>query len=756
MRLLKDLSIKHKLIAIIMFISIISLIVASIGFISANIISSRRAAIAKLSTLANTIGINSKAAIIFNDKKSAAETLSALKTEPDISYACIVDGNGKLFAEYVPENKIKEKTDSEKFLKFNKFLALDSKWSNYMGASYMFYKKLLCMFVAINFEKEYQGSIYVCANMTSLYTQIFWNIILCVAILCVCAVLAYFLSVKLQKSISDPILKLSNTMENVSAEKDYSVRVDTKYSDELGTLYDGFNNMLAQIQERDNALLFTNYVVDYMGDMAFWVDPEGQYIYANNVACASLGYTINEFKLNNINFIVPNFNRDTWNAHWTDLKNKQVVTRESMMRDKTGRLFPIEANFNYVRFKGQEYCCAFARDITNRKRIETQLQQAQKMEAIGTLVGGVAHDLNNILGGLVGYPELLLLDMPPGSPMAEPLLQIMKSGEKAAAIVQDLLTLARRGVTVEEVVNLNHIISEYLKTPEHEKMTEYHSNIKYELNLDPELLNNRGSFFHITKVLMNLMANASESIQDGKGEVLVTTQNRHLDQPYEGFQNIPGGDYVILSVSDTGIGISIEDRSKIFEPFYTKKKMGRSGTGLGMTVVRGTVEDHKAYIDITNREEGGSRFDIYFPVTRDFINIEAKDYSLKSYYGSEKILVVDDVKEQQDVASNLLGYLGYSLEAVSSGEKALEYLQNNTPDVILLDMIMEPGIDGLETCTRILESNPSQKIIICSGFSETERVKQALKLGACAYVKKPYRIKEIAKAVREALDFKLT
>jgi CheY-like chemotaxis protein len=287
-------------------------------------------------------------------------------------------------------------------------------------------------------------------------------------------------------------------------------------------------------------------------------------------------------------------------------------------------------------------------------------------------------------------------------------------------------------------------------------MTEYHSYIKYKLDLDPDILNNRGSFFHITKLLMNLIANASESIQDGKGEVLISTQNRNLDQPYEGFQSIPEGDYAVLSVSDTGIGISIEDRTKIFEPFYTKKKMGRSGTGLGMTVVRGTVEDHNAYIDITNREEGGSRFDIYFPVTRASLKIEAKDFSLKSYYGSENILVVDDVIEQQKVASNLLGYLGYSVEAVSSGEKALEYLQNHKmPDLILLDMIMEPGIDGLETCTRILENNPNQKIIICSGFTETERVKQALNLGAHTYIKKPYRIKEIAKAVREALDFKL-
>lgn len=753
MRLLKDLSIRQKLIGIIMFTSIISLSVASVGFISANIISSKRSIIGKLSTMASAIGINSRAAIIFKDQKSAVETLSAFNAEPDISSACITDRNGKLFAEYVPENQGKEKTDSEQSLKFDAFLAVNSKWSDYKGASYLFHKKHLYIFVPIFHEDEFLGGIYVRANLISLYSHILWNIAFYTGILCVCAVLAYFLSIKLQKTISDPILKLSKIMEKVSSEKDYSVRIEPLYSDELGILFEGFNNMLAQIQERDDALLFTHYAVDHMEDMAFWLDSKGLIIYLNNAACISLGYTSDELKSKDVGIVNPNSSVDTWHAHWTELKNKQAVTRETTLRRKDGDIFPVETNLNYVRFKGQEYSCAFARDITNRKRIEVQLQQAQKMEAIGALVGGVAHDLNNILGGLVGYPELLLFDLPPESPMVKPLLQILKSGEKAAAIVQDFLTLTRRGVAVEEVVNLNDIINEYLKTPEHEKMIQYHSDIQFNLNLDSALLNLRGSFFHITKTLMNLISNGSESIK-GKGEVLIATQNRHLDRPYEGFQNIPEGDYAVISVSDTGIGISVEDRSKIFEPFYTKKKMGRSGTGLGMTVVRGTVEDHKAYIDITSRKNGGTRFDVYFPVSREHTKVGAKEFSYESYRGSENVLVVDDVNEQRDVASNLLGYLGYTVKTVSSGEKAIEYLQNGTVDIILLDMIMEPGIDGMETCARIFEHNPIQKIIICSGFSETVKVEQALKLGAYAYVKKPYRIKEIAKAVREVLDRK--
>ncbi|MBU4011382.1 MAG: PAS domain S-box protein, partial [Proteobacteria bacterium] len=500
MQLLNNLSIKQKLIGIIMLTSIISLSVASVGFISINIISSKRSIIRKISTLASTIGINSKAAIIFKDQKSAAETLSALSSEPDIIYACISDINGNLFAEYVSNNQGKGKTDSEQYLKFNKFLKLDSKWSNYMGASYMFHKKHLYMFVSIIFEEEYQGGIYLCTNLETLYSSILWNIIFCTGILSACAVLAYFISIKLQKTISDPVLELSQIMGRVSSDKDYSVRVEPRYPDELGILFEGFNNMLAQIQERDNALLFTHYAVDHMGDMAFWIDSEELIIYVNNAACISLGYTSEELVSKSASIVNPNSNPDAWRAHWNDLTDKQAVTMETILITKTGDTFPVETNFNYVRFKGKEYCCAFLRDVTNRKRIEAQLQQAQKMEAIGTLVGGVAHDLNNILGGLVGYPELLLIDMPPESPMVEPLVQILKSGEKAAAIVQDLLTLARRGVAVEEVVNLNDIINEYLKAPEYEKMIQYHSDVQFKLTIEPDLLNIRGSFFHITKV----------------------------------------------------------------------------------------------------------------------------------------------------------------------------------------------------------------------------------------------------------------
>ncbi len=251
---------------------------------------------------------------------------------------------------------------------------------------------------------------------------------------------------------------------------------------------------------------------------------------------------------------------------------------------------------------------------------------------------------------------------------------------------------------------------------------------------------------------MNLVSNAAEAMSDG-GEISISTENRYIDSPIRGYDDVAEGDYVTLTVSDTGVGISKKDRERIFEPFYTKKVMGRSGTGLGMTVVWGTVKDHKGYIDIRSAKGKGATFTLYFPVTRKEAGKDKSLLTIEDYMGKgESVLVVDDVEEQREIAFRILKKLGYSVTSVSSGEEAVDYLKDNSADLLLLDMIMDPGIDGLKTYKRILEFHPKQKAIIVSGFSETKRVKEAQRLGAGAYVKKPYLLERIGIAVRDELD----
>jgi two-component system cell cycle sensor histidine kinase/response regulator CckA len=398
-------------------------------------------------------------------------------------------------------------------------------------------------------------------------------------------------------------------------------------------------------------------------------------------------------------------------------------------------------------------------DVTERKRAEEEkqslqerLQRAEKMEALGQLAGGVAHDLNNVLGVSTIYSELLQEKIPEESPLRKYVDNIFASTQKGAAIIEDLLTLARRGVAASEVINLNSIVSNFLKGPVFEKIQAFHPNVTFRTECRDDLLNIKGSPVHLEKTLMNLVSNAAEAIS-GRGDVTIRIENRYLDMPVRGYDEVKQGDYVVLTVSDTGMGIPAENREKIFEPFYTKKTMGRSGTGLGLAIVWGTVKDHSGYIDLQTEVGEGATFTLYFPVTRQELLAQPQKMPIAQYMGrGESVLIVDDIAEQRDIASRLLARLGYAVNAVSSGEGAVEYLKEHTADILVLDMIMTPGIDGLETYRRALEINPRQKAILVSGFSETDRVKEAQKLGAGAYVKKPYVTEKIGLAIRDELD----
>jgi CheY-like chemotaxis protein len=371
---------------------------------------------------------------------------------------------------------------------------------------------------------------------------------------------------------------------------------------------------------------------------------------------------------------------------------------------------------------------------------------------LGALAGGVAHDLNNVLGVVVGYAELLVNSVEESSSIRSGLLKIMSGGQRAATIVQDLLTLARRGVTNRQVLNLNKIIADCQLSPELEELSSHHPSVKIKTDLEPDLLNISGSSVHLGKTLFNLISNASEAMPDG-GILTIKTANQYLDKPIQGYDEVLEGDYVVLSVSDTGEGIPVKDLKHIFEPFYTKKVMGRSGTGLGLAVVWGTVKDHDGYINVQSEEGKGSTFTLYFPATREDISVEALAVSTSEYMGrGETILIVDDVKGQRDLAAEILQKLNYNVTSVSSGEEAVTYLKEHHVDLMVLDMIMDPGMDGLDTYRSVLEIHPKQKAIIVSGFSETDRVSTAQKLGAGTYMRKPYIIEKLGLAVRKELD----
>jgi signal transduction histidine kinase/CheY-like chemotaxis protein len=438
------------------------------------------------------------------------------------------------------------------------------------------------------------------------------------------------------------------------------------------------------------------------------------------------------------------------------LKQKETELQESKtlleqrVRLRTAEL--LQAN-SQLRIEIEER----KRTEQERIRLESKLLRAEKMELLGRLAGGVAHDLNNVLSGIVTYPDLLLLDMSPNSKLYEPLQTIRHSGRQAAAIVQDLLTLARRGITVNKLIQLNDIIKIHLQSPEFLTLQKKYPAIRVERKLCDQLKNIVGSPIHLQKTVMNLIINSFEAIKN-QGLITVETQNLHCNTPREGVKPIPSGEYATLIISDNGIGIPKENLENIFEPFYSSKEMGHSGTGLGMTIVWSTVQDHDGYLDVKSSPGKGTTISLFFPVKKEEELPSEKPIknclpTTEKGHG-EKILLVDDATKQHKLCEQILTTLNYCVEKVTSGEKALKFLTNNPVDLVVLDMKMRPGMDGLETYRKITQVQPQQKVIIISGFSETNNIKKALELGVHSYIRKPYHLESLASAIKKALNNK--
>jgi signal transduction histidine kinase/ActR/RegA family two-component response regulator len=432
--------------------------------------------------------------------------------------------------------------------------------------------------------------------------------------------------------------------------------------------------------------------------------------------------------------------------------DSQVKSLEKMQGELSRRVQERTAELVHMNTRLKNEIAEKLKADESRRELETRLIRAKKMEAIGTLAGGVAHDLNNILSGVVSYPELILMDMRKDDPLYSTMQTIKQSGEKAASIVQDLLTLARRGVAVSEVVNFNQLLQEYLQSPEFLALGKVHEGVDVQCELKGGGLNVKGSRLHLMKTVMNLVVNGMEAMPDG-GTLTISTDSIYIDTVLKGYDTVKEGDYICFSIQDTGIGMTLEVTEQIFEPFFTQKNMGRSGTGLGMAVVYSTVKDHGGYIDVKSTPGEGSVITVYFPMCRESTTPATIRPEISSIVGNnEHILVVDDIYEQRQIASSMLKRLNYTVATAAGGEEAVSYVKNNSVDLVVLDMIMPPGMDGLDTFTALKAVIPGIKVVIASGFSENDRVKRAQELGAGRYIRKPYSLEMLGLALRDTFN----
>ncbi|MCF8033422.1 MAG: PAS domain S-box protein [Desulfarculaceae bacterium] len=416
---------------------------------------------------------------------------------------------------------------------------------------------------------------------------------------------------------------------------------------------------------------------------------------------------------------------------------------------KDGRIRWIQASAVRLSWKGRPAILYIARDITEQKNLESQLRQAQKMEAIGTLAGGIAHDFNNILAAIMGYAELAHDDALSGEVNVRDIDRITAAAERAKKLVQQILTYSRNIETQKEPMDLNQEVHRSLELLQHTipKM------ISIKTQLAPDLGMVEADSSQISQVLLNLANNALQAMPNS-GEVTITTKNLSvIDRTCVTCGENFSGDWVLLTISDTGPGIDPQNLPKIFDPFFTTKEVGQ-GTGLGLSMVHGVVKSHKGHIECDSQLGRGTTFKIYFPLHQSMKITESKVVKPHSVPGgNENVLLVDDEEALRQVGERILTKTGYQVQTASSGEEALEIYEINGErvNVVIMDLGM-PGMGGHKALKSILEINPEARIIIASGYAADDQVKAALESGATDYVAKPFKQAELLATVRSVLD----
>lgn len=397
-------------------------------------------------------------------------------------------------------------------------------------------------------------------------------------------------------------------------------------------------------------------------------------------------------------------------------------------------------------------------DVTVRKRmeeekkkLEAQLRHAQKMEAVGTLAGGISHDFNNLLQAINGYTQILLLDKNPDSPEYASLEAIQTAGERAADLVQQLLLFSRKAEAERKPSDLNHVVEQSGRLLERiiPKM------IDIEFRLDSHLEPISADPVQMEQIILNLGQNATDAMPEG-GRLCIETENIVLDEDFtQIIIGIEPGHYILLSVSDTGHGMTSDTVEHIFEPFFTTKEIGK-GTGLGLASVYGIVKSHGGHITCYSEIGQGTVFRIYLPAidrVEETPALKTEEESIPG--GTERILLVDDEESIRDFASRVFLKYGYAVSTASSGEEALEIyaVAPNGIDLVILDIGM-PGMGGHKCLRELIKINPTIKVVITSGYSVDGQMKETLEAGARSFVPKPYQLNKLLGTVRKVLDQK--
>lgn len=505
----------------------------------------------------------------------------------------------------------------------------------------------------------------------------------------------------------------------------------------------------------EETLRLTRFSVEHASDGVFWMTPDARIIDVNEAACRSLGYTRNELLKLTIPDIDPFYNKDVWKQHFIDLRQQGSLTFETIHTSKEGIQFPVEIVANYVQFGSEECNCAFVRNISDRKlaeqeriKLESQLHQAQKMESVGSLAGGVAHDFNNKLSVILGCTYMAFTEEDPAK-TKDLLDDIRKAAEQSADLTRQLLAFARKQTIAPKVLDLNETVTSMLKMlnrliGEDISLTWQPAHDLWLLKLDPS---------QVDQILANLCVNARDSIAND-GKIVIETGNCFIDEDYcAGHADAKPGAYVRLVVSDNGSGMDSETLNRIFEPFFTTKETGK-GTGLGLATVFGIVKQNNGFINVYSEPGIGTTFTIYLPrYVSESVQNQKASIAMSAPVGLETILLVEDELAILKMASLILGKQGYTVLSANTPAEAIRLAKETAEEINLLitDVIM-PGMNGKDLSQELQLLYPKLKCLFMSGYTADSIAQHGVLDEGVNFIQKPFSLPALATKVREVLD----
>ena len=483
------------------------------------------------------------------------------------------------------------------------------------------------------------------------------------------------------------------------------------------------------------------------------IDQTGRLVLANHRAEEMFGYSREELLGGRIEMLLPESKRTTHVRDRDQFFHKpharpMGIGMDLAGRRKDGSEFPVEVSLSYVELDEGVFAIAFVSDISKRKQLEDQLLHAQKMEAVGRLAGGVAHDFNNMLTVISGYNRMILDELSTLDPLRGYAEEILKAADRAGALTQQLLAFSRRQVMQPRIINVNATIAQTEKM----LLRLIGEDVELILGLSPDAGNIKADPGHVEQAIVNLAVNARDAMPLG-GRLNIETANVHLDENYaRTHMGVAPGDFVMIAVSDTGCGMDAETRRRIFEPFFTTKEKGK-GTGLGLATVYGIVKQTGGDIWVYSEPNRGTTFKLYFPAVPGTPSDSSASEGAEPGSASETILVVEDEKAVRDLTVRMLERLGYKLLTAASGAEAIEISRAHTGpiDLLLTDVVM-PNMSGRQVADALAPSRPGMKVLYLSGYTENTVIHHGVLDANVDFLPKPFSREILGKKLREILD----